>query len=124
MRPKFNNIFLIYLPVTALCSILHRISGVFMALSTPILLFYLSKSTSSIETFNYWFVLQPGFSGQKLFNVLIILAFTIHILAGVRHLITDFFHIGDSLETGRKTAQLVLLVFSIFAFYIITNYLF
>lgn len=113
-RPININPLSIRLPVAALVSISHRISGVIVFLLIPILLYILEQSLQSAETYAQ---ISDIFSAQWLkFSLWVLLAGIIfHLLAGIRHLIMDM-HIGDSLRGGRIGA---ILVFAISAMLIV-----
>lgn len=106
-RPKNLNLFTIHFPIPAIVSILHRISGVLLFLLIPIALWTLSLSFT-YEGFemlksgmNTWFV--------KLLVWLFLIPFCYHLVAGIRHLLTDI-HIGSSLQGGRLTAKLTFII--------------
>lgn len=95
-------------PITAITSIIHRITGVVLFLAIPVALCILERSLSSESAFNQ---LKVDFE-LPLIKVglwLIIASLTYHIVAGLRHLLMDI-HIGDSLEGGRLGARLVILI--------------
>ena len=91
-----------YLPVTALASITHRITGVFLFAGTAFLLYLLDLALDSEAGFaRAEAVLQSGWGRLVLWLTLAALAY--HFIAGVRHLLLDF-HVGDSLVAGRRGA--------------------
>ncbi|HVY53845.1 MAG TPA: succinate dehydrogenase, cytochrome b556 subunit [Gammaproteobacteria bacterium] len=105
-RPKNLNLFTIKFPIPAIVSILHRVSGVFLFLLMPLLLWALSMSLASETDFNNLkeFLSTP-------FSKLVIWAFlaalSYHLVAGIRHLLMDI-HIGEELKTGRLMAKVTL----------------
>jgi succinate dehydrogenase / fumarate reductase cytochrome b subunit len=105
-RPINLNLFTIRFPITAITSILHRISGVFLFLLIPMLLWMLQLSLESPWT--YLVVLDyldhPFF---KLIILALLASLIYHFFAGVRHLFMDA-HIGDTKEGGRVGAIIVL----------------
>lgn len=106
-RPKNLNLFTIRFPLPAIISILHRISGVFLFLLIPFMLWTLQLSLSydGYDTLQNYL---SGFCAKFIFwTVLAGLAF--HLVAGIRHLLSDI-HIGTGRESGKKTALLVLVV--------------
>lgn len=107
-RPMFLNLFLIRLPITGLVSILHRISGLFLFLVLPFILYVWELSLKSSEDFAN---LATGLSHPVCYTIicLIGLAFLYHLLAGIRHLLMDL-HFGDSKCVARATSWLVLLL--------------
>lgn len=107
IRPKNLNLFTIHFPIPAIVSILHRISGVVLFLLIPFILWALSCSLTSegFEQIKYWLGQTP----VKLFFWLLFVPFCFHLIAGIRHLLSDI-HIGDSLKAGRTTAWLTFII--------------
>jgi len=107
-RPVNLNLFTIRFPRTAIVSILHRISGVLIFLSLPLLLCALQQSISSADSFAH---LQASLASPlgKLLAWFILSAFLCHILAGLRHLLMDM-GVGETLGIARFTATLVLVL--------------
>ena len=112
-RPQFRNIHVMQLvnyrlPLAGLVSILHRISGLFMFLLLPFILFLLDRSLTSESTFEYFRILTSGW-----FVKLVILAlswsYLHHFCAGVRHLVMDM-HIGLDKDSARQSSVVVLAV--------------
>ena len=108
MRPVFLNLFKISLPVTALVSILHRLTGLLMFLGLPFIFIWFYLVVYSHMTFeklellsDYWWI--------KSFYWLLLTVFMYHIVAGIRHLIFDFGS-SHSLSFSRKTAFAVLVI--------------
>lgn len=104
-RPKNLNLFTIKFPLPAIISILHRVSGVVLFLMIPILLWLLDYSLtfSGYENIQSW-LSSPFF---KLFLWAMMVPFCYHLLAGLRHLLSDI-HIGDTLKAGQLSAQIVI----------------
>ena len=102
------NLLTIRFPITAITSILHRISGVFLFLLIPLLLWMLQMSLNS--HWNYLEVLDyldhPFF---KLIIFALLASLIYHFFAGVRHLLMDA-HIGESKEGGRIGSIAILIV--------------
>ncbi|MEO8598430.1 MAG: succinate dehydrogenase, cytochrome b556 subunit [bacterium] len=112
-RPEFRNIHLTdiaryRMPLAAFVSVLHRVSGLFIFLLLPFILYLLSSSLTSEITFDY----LKGFTSGW-FVKLIILAlswsYLHHFCAGIRHLIMDT-HVGLDKDSARKSAVSVLVV--------------
>ncbi|MBW7833358.1 MAG: succinate dehydrogenase, cytochrome b556 subunit [Simplicispira suum] len=101
-RPVFLNLAQITLPVGALTSILHRLSGVLLATGVPVLLYLLQGSLGDAGDFSDTTALlrQPV---VKIFLIALAWALAHHMLAGVRHMLTDI-DIGSSLGKARRTA--------------------
>ena len=112
-RPEFRNIHVTELsnyrmPLAALVSILHRISGLLMFALLPFVLYLLEQSLRSEISFAYY----QGIVSTP-FAKLVILAlswgYLHHFCAGMRHLVMDM-HIGLDKVSARKSAATVLVV--------------
>ena len=103
-RPVYIDLRKINLPVSALISITHRLSGMYIFFITlPLMLALIYFSTESEDAFNE---LSLFLKNYKFILALIVLSFCIlwyHILSGVRHLIMDA-HIGESLLASKYSA--------------------
>ena len=103
-RPVYLDLRKINLPVSALISITHRLSGMYVFFITlPLMLALIYFSTESEDSFND---LSLFLKDYKFILGLIVLSFCIlwyHILSGVRHLIMDA-HIGESLIASKYSA--------------------
>ena len=103
-RPVYIDLRKINLPVSALISITHRLSGIYIFFITlPLMLALIYFSTESEDSFND---LSLFLKNYKFILALIVLSFCIlwyHILSGVRHLIMDA-HIGESLLASKYSA--------------------
>lgn len=107
-RPVYLNLCRIRLPLPAIVSILHRISGVIIFLGLPLLLYLLSQSLGSQDSFDRLSVILAK-PIMKLLVWIILAATTGHFLAGIRHLLMDM-GIGESLRGGRTSAYTVVIV--------------
>lgn len=104
-RPVNLDIATINLPITAMVSILHRVSGVVLFGAVAVLLWVLDASLASEQSFaDIKECLQNPLAKIVLWLVLAGLAY--HTVAGIRHLIMDM-GIGETLEGGRLGAKLV-----------------
>ena len=103
-RPVYIDLRKINLPVSALISITHRLSGMYVFFITlPLMLALIYFSTESEDSFND---LSLFLKDYKFILGLIVFSFCIlwyHILSGVRHLIMDA-HIGESLIASKYSA--------------------
>ena len=107
-RPINLNLFTIKFPITAIVSILHRLSGLLLFILIPFLLWGLNLSLSSQQDFDaLYFRLTTPWS--KFIIWLLLSAFIYHFVAGIRHLIMDA-GIGEGLKSGRLGAILVLVI--------------
>lgn len=106
-RPVNLDLRTIRFPLTAIVSILHRLSGLFIFISVPFLLWALAASVDSPESFYHLqsCLTQPG---MKALLTLLIAATIYHTFAGMRHILMDC-GLGESLQSGRLGAKLVLL---------------
>lgn len=112
-RPQFRNIHITDLanyrmPLAAIVSIMHRISGAFIFLMLPFLLYLLDKSLTSEDTYEYFHGYLEHAS-VKIAVVLLAWAYLHHFCAGLRHLIMDM-HISADKDGARKSAAAVLIV--------------
>ena len=107
-RPKNLNLFTIRLPINAVVSILHRVSGLALFGLLPVMLFALQYSLQSAENYarlanltDFWLV-----------NLLLIglsYPFFHHFYAGLRHLGQDV-HWNTSLEKARFSSRFILIL--------------
>ena len=106
-RPKNLNLLTIRFPLPAIVSILHRISGVVLFLLIPVflLLFDISLTWSGYELLQDWM----SSIYIKTLAWFIFIPFCYHLVAGIRHLLSDI-NIGDSLKGGRIGSLLVFLI--------------
>ena len=115
-RPVNINLFKIRLPMSALISITHRLSGIyvfFITLPLSIILFQKALTESSYDSISLLIQTSSFFSTFVYFSFLI---FFYHILTGFRHLLMDI-HIGENLKASNMSAIFVIsfwLVVSIF----------
>ncbi len=106
-RPKYLNLLKIYLPVTGVASILHRISGVLLFLSIPFIIYALSLSLRSPESFAR---IYTFFDNMLVRALALILLYSLahHFFAGIRFLLLDL-DVGIELKTARASALIVIL---------------
>ena len=104
-HPVFLDLTKIRMPVGALTSIGHRISGVVLALSVPVAIGLLALSLRDDVGFAQ---VQALFrqTGVKAASFIAIWALSHHVLAGTRHLLSDF-NIGSPLRLARRSAWVV-----------------
>ncbi len=105
-RPKNLNLFTIRLPINAVVSILHRVSGIALFLMLPLILLAFQRSVKSQDSYtaltgqlNAWFV--------KLMLIGLAWAFFHHFFAGIRHLLQDV-HWMTTLQKARFSGRVVL----------------
>jgi succinate dehydrogenase / fumarate reductase cytochrome b subunit len=107
-RPKYLDLTKIKMPVTAVVSILHRISGFGLFLLLPFLLWLLHSSLASPDSY----VRYRAAIGNPLVKVVLIgllWAYLHHLFAGIRYLALDV-HYGVELQPARNTSRAVLAV--------------
>ena len=113
-RPVNLNLLTISLPVIGMSSILHRISGLAVFFSFPMVVWLFSISLKSEESFMFLSSLYQESVLLKLIGYLVLLGFTYHLLAGFKKLISDAFGVGETLESGRLLSWLVFGITFIF----------
>lgn len=107
-RPVNLNLLTIHFPITAIASIIHRITGVVLFVGMGLLLWALQISLRS----------EAGF--MQIQNLLshwcakwvlwgIVSALLYHFVAGIKHLLMDA-GIGESLFGGRLASMLTLII--------------
>lgn len=107
-RPVFFNLLQIRMPVGALTSITHRVTGLFLALGIPFSVYVLDLSLQGPQSYarvTAWFDMLAFRVGM----IALAWALAHHLLAGVRHLLSDV-DIGAQLPDARRSAWIVNLV--------------
>jgi len=107
-RPVNLDIGSIDLPLPALASITHRVSGVFLVAGVAVLLWLLDASLASEESFNAIKETLDSFI-VKLILWAVLAGLIYHTAAGVKHLVMDM-GIGETLEGGVTGAKIVFAV--------------
>ena len=93
-------------PPMAIASILHRISGLVLFLLLPFMLYFLSLSLRSAESFDSLRLLLTS-PCYKLLLWGFCTALIYHLLAGIRHMLMDI-GFGEQLNAGRLSAIIVI----------------
>ena len=107
-RPKNLNLLTIRLPIPALVSIMHRVSGAFLFMLLPVFLWVLHLSLADAESYQLaQAVLQHPIA--KLICLAVTWAYLHHACAGIRHLALDA-HYGLRLNYARATSRAVLII--------------
>ena len=108
-RPVYIDLRKIKLPMSAFSSITHRISGMYIFfISLPLFTYLLFKSTLNKVSYE---LMHESLQSVTFFTIFVFFSFSVfwyHILTGVRHLIMDFFHIGESLVGSYYSSIFVL----------------
>ena len=104
-RPVFFNLTQIQMPVGALTSITHRVTGVLLALGIPFSIYLLDLSLQSPQSYAQVISLfdRLAFRGA---TIVLIWALAHHSLAGIRHLLSDI-DVGSQLPAARRSAWIV-----------------
>ncbi|WP_296186922.1 succinate dehydrogenase, cytochrome b556 subunit [Pseudomonas sp. UBA1879] len=107
-RPVNLDLRTIKLPITAITSILHRISGIILFVGLAFMLYALSKSLGSEEGFaDVKASLTSPLAKFIAWGLLSSLLY--HLVAGVRHLIMDT-GVGETLEGGKLGSKIVIAI--------------
>lgn len=104
-RPRFLNLLLIRMPVGALTSLGHRVSGILLFLALPLAAFLLDLSLQGPEGFERAGQLL-GSPLLRAVEILIVWSLVHHLLAGIRFLLIDV-DIGVEKTPARRSAWLV-----------------
>jgi succinate dehydrogenase / fumarate reductase cytochrome b subunit len=105
-RPVHLNLTKIRLPVGGVMSIIHRLTGVLMFVSIPLLIYLLDRSLISAQGFaEAVHLLHTPLGKLMLFGLMWSLMH--HLLAGIRYLLIDV-DLGVDKATARTTALLVI----------------
>ena len=107
-RPIHLDLTKMHFPITAIISILHRISGVLLFLLLPLFLYSLRASLESSGSF---LALQATLREPCLIFLMWVglSAVSMHLLAGIRHLFMDV-GFAEELSSARKTAWIVVIL--------------
>jgi succinate dehydrogenase / fumarate reductase cytochrome b subunit len=105
-RPFYLNLIKIRLPVAGVMSIMHRLSGLFLALVTPALIYLLDLSLDHHGGFDQAHALLGTWLGRAALFVLL-WALMHHLLAGIRYLLLDI-DIGIDKPRYRHSAWAVI----------------
>ncbi|HBP32095.1 MAG TPA: succinate dehydrogenase, cytochrome b556 subunit [Advenella kashmirensis] len=112
-RPVFFNVFQIQMPVGAITSIMHRLSGILLAVGFPFSIYLLDLSLDGPDGYKRAISLIHGLPVRCL---AIVFAWVLghHMLAGIRHLFSDIDK-GSSLPAARRSAWIVNCISPLFA---------
>ena len=110
-RPVYIDLRKIKLPMSAFSSITHRLSGMYIFfISLPLFIYLLFVSTKNKTSFD---LIYSSLQSISVFSVFVFISFSIlwyHMLTGVRHLVMDFFHIGETLKGAYYSSIFVLVL--------------
>jgi succinate dehydrogenase / fumarate reductase cytochrome b subunit len=101
-KPVFLNLTQIQMPVGALTSIMHRVSGVLLALGIPFGIYVLDLSLANPHTYAQ---LNRVFDAWAFKAAAIVFTWSLahHLFAGVRHMLMDV-DVGSLLPIARRSA--------------------
>ena len=107
-HPTSPHLQIYRLPLTALLSITHRITGVILALGSLILVWILAAAANSSA---YYEAMLPHLQSWygKLFLIGFVFALYLHFCNGLRHLFWDAGY-GFEIDTADLTAKLAIAV--------------
>lgn len=104
-RPVFLNLTKIRFPVAAVVSIIHRVSGVLLSLTIPVLIYCFALSIKSEQSYSQLLSLLNTLPA-KLLLVLLVWLLAHHFFAGIRFLLIDL-DIGISKSAASRNSWLV-----------------
>ena len=104
-RPVFFNLTQIQMPVGALTSITHRVTGIFLTLGVPFSIYLLDLSLQGPQSYEKVISLfdNLAFRGAV---IVVVWVLAHHMLAGIRHLLSDV-DVGSQLPAARRSAWAV-----------------
>jgi len=106
--PIYLNLLKIELPISGIVSILHRLSGILLILSIPLVLWIFGNSISSLEDFNHMSSLLNS-STANIAKAILAWSLIHHILAGIRFLLIDI-DIGVNKKPANISASILAIV--------------
>ena len=108
-RPVNLDLRTIRFPITAIASILHRVSGVITFVAVGILLWLLGTSLSSPEGFlTASSIMSSFFVKFIIWGILTALAY--HAVGGIRHMLMDTGYLEETLEAGKRSATISFVI--------------
>ena len=108
-RPVNLDLRTIRFPITAIASILHRVSGVITFVAVGILHWLLGTSLSSTEGFlTASSIMGSFFAKFIIWGILTALAY--HAVGGIRHMLMDTGYLEETLEAGKRSAQISFVI--------------
>lgn len=107
-KPVFLDLTKIRFPITAIASILHRISGFVLFLLIPLLL-WMAHAASTATGFAQ---LQDCFSNPilKFFVWVILASLLYHLLAGIKHLLMDSHILSENLKSAKAASTITIIL--------------
>lgn len=105
-RPLSPHLQVYRLPLNAITSITHRLTGLVLALGAVVVVAFLVAAADGSQTYRIAYDLAASWAG-RIVLVVFTLALYYHLCAGVRHLVWDAGH-GFSLAAARRGSWLVI----------------
>ena len=116
IKPVYINLFKIQLPLSALLSISHRVSGILIFfLVLPVSAYILNLLLASQDSFSSFVDVFNSSVFLRTFVLFNILIFEYHVIAGIRHMLMDFKLVSETLSASNKSAITALIVFFVIA---------
>jgi succinate dehydrogenase / fumarate reductase cytochrome b subunit len=107
-RPVSPHLQIYRLPLTAVLSITHRLSGVFLAFASAMLVWVLVAAAQGADAYQALMAHFQAWYGQ-IFVLGVLFALYLHFCNGIRHLFWDVGY-GFELETVDLTAKLAIVM--------------
>ena len=116
IKPVYINLFKIQLPLSALLSISHRVSGILIFfLVLPVSAYILNLLLASQDSFSSFVDVFNSSVFLRTFVLFNILIFEYHVIAGIRHMLMDFKLVSETLSASNTSAITALIVFFLIA---------
>ena len=113
IKPVYINLFKIQLPLSALLSISHRVSGILIFfLVLPVSAYILNLLLASQDSFSSFVDVFNSSIFLRTFVLLNILIFEYHVIAGIRHMLMDFKLVSETLSASNTSAIATILALS------------
>jgi succinate dehydrogenase cytochrome b subunit len=111
-RPINLDLFAVRFPMTAIVSLMHRLSGIFLFFMIPVLLWVLQDSLSDTGFADWEHITRQLWCKGLIWFILSALFY--HLLAGLRHMVMDMAWL-DSFPAATVTAKAVLILSIIYS---------
>lgn len=107
-RPVYLSLTEFGWPITAIASILHRVTGVILFVGIAYLLWMLDLALRTAAGFaDAQAVMSEPL--PKLVMLAVLALLTYHVVAGIKHMLLDF-HVGDSFEAASASSVAVFII--------------
>jgi succinate dehydrogenase / fumarate reductase cytochrome b subunit len=109
-RPEHLDLTKIKMPIQAYASIAHRVSGLFLAVISVVVIYALQLSLHSEQSFNYLkqCLQQPT---MKILLLIVLSGLYYHFVTGIKHLIMDLGFAEE--KTSSKFAAIISIIITI-----------